>query len=364
MSLSADTKLSLLVASFSIVPFYCTPFLIASFIDAPQFSNSLVNFIPTIMMGSQLAFVIILPLFFSSGKIQSFIPASLLTSSLIIAFITLSGTLGILFFISIVFTGFASACLFFYGTSIALESEERPLAFLTRLAFSLILAGIVSTTLVIFRNSLGIASMLLPIAFIYFCAAIFLWNFKIPSSASSIEISQVRLPQLAALFLVVIFFISQTGFYVFHASFYKDDVETTLALSTSRIVSGSLILLLPAVLFTHKALRLLILWLAVEALSILLLSQRLEVSSVLIAIVLYEFSLNALAIFVQSEAGTVSAKLALKFLAPCILLGATIGPFAFSIIQDSYGEGYATSFSLILLVASVLLMKLLSARRI
>ena len=363
MSLSRSTRLDLLVASFSIVPFYCTPFIISLYIQDFSNTDSSIIFLPSIMMLSQLALVLLLPALSVQFELQRVFSLIFFSSFCVLFasfFLEISE-----FYLSLCafFIGLSSGSLFSFGTTISLNASDKTIAFLSRLAYTLVLTGLVSTTLILLQEDFGLQSILVPISIIYFIFFFYIRGKKITFTNAKDPVQNIRLPELLPLLLVVLFYMSQSGFYVFHASFYNDDFASTVLLAGSRLAAGVAIILLPIAIFTNHSWRILIIWLAMEVISIFLLYQSLNLLLICFVIVAYEVSLNSLAAFSQANAGALAHNLAHKYLAPSIIVGAALGPIFFSYGAELVGVGSILSITIVLAIVSVLTLKIVARQK-
>lgn len=362
MQFDRSTRLELFVASFSIVPFYCTPFIISLYAKVLSNSENNIVYFPSIMMFAQLVLVMLLP------AISTFVKLNQVFSGIFfVSFCVLSASLFLEvneFYLSIcaLLIGLSSGSLFSFGTTISLNASDRTIAFLTRLAYTLVLTGLVSSVLVFFHEDFGLRSILIPISIFYFIFSFYIIFKEISLVASEERKQKLQISELAPLLLVFIFYLSQSGFYVFHASFYDGDFVSTALLAISRFAAGAVIIFLPATIFKKHSWTALIIWLAVEISSVLFLYQELNLIFVCFVIVMYEVSLNNLGAFAQARAGALSKDLALKYLAPSIIGGAALGPLFFARGTELIGESGIVFTTVSLVVFSVLVLNFLSTK--
>ncbi|MCK8464361.1 hypothetical protein MUY35_10905 [Aliiroseovarius sp. S1339] len=318
---------------FGIIPFHASPFLLILLANDLAMSLPVVGTFPASIMTGQLAAALILGNVSTSFSLTwvarlSFCGEHRSTFMATFAQVDVTKLLILGFLLRI-----SSGVLMFFGTCVSITADDKPKAFATRLGYSLINTGIVISLLTVLFGSLNLAGLFLILAVIYLYLLAGFPDVKI--CAAKVRPPHVKGPPswvlpLAGFALLWLIFVGQPGFYSLHASFEFDDINLLLLVfSVPRIAAGVLLIAFNTALIKSGDNKGLILWGMAEISCVFALIGEGPLEIILFVVVFLEISLNILATYAQGTVAQEYPQLAVRFLAPTVMLGAIAGPIVF-----------------------------------
>jgi|GEM_PF-3266291 len=356
-SLSSETKWQLFVASFSVAPFYVAPFVVLTLLVQTEISPVLLGLFPAAVMSGLFLVVTLLPFVARGANLKVIGRAAFSLSILILALVSVFGVTIVWLVLLGASLGVSSGILFYFGTTVALDAEQRFVAFLTRLAFSLIWAGSVVSVFALLYPFAGLRVLFMCLAAIYSFLFFVIPNWQIAAPAATRErIAGVwHWNGVWALALVFVFFVGQTGFYSFHAAIKFTEVTVeVLQLSLPRIAAGILLLTGTSVFMKFSGIKAIAVLTAAQIISVLVLFSSNNAAGVFLVICVYEIAFNLISSHVQSAAGQIAPAMARRFLSPAVIGGAIAGPVVCGALITHFSSETAIAFVLLTCAMPVL----------
>ena len=339
----------LFVASFGVIPFYVSPFVLVVLANDLAMPMSVIGGFPASIMAGQFFAALALGNVSSGFSLNVLARCSFAVSiaALVWASFVPLDVFKLLILGSLL--GVSSGVLMFFGTYVSVTAQDKLKAFAVRLGYSLINVGVIISLFTVLFAFLNLRGLFLLLALTYLYLLFRFPELKVPASERKPETvlrpQAIALP-LAGFALLLFFFVGQTGFYSFHAAFEFDAIGLPLLfLSAPRIVAGVLLVVFNTRLIKSGQTRGLLVWGVIEVLCILALSGSISPFLIFGVIVLYEISLNILATHVQGKVAQQYPQLAISFLAPTVMMGAIIGPMSFGALigLDFHGLAIAAA---------------------
>ncbi|MEL7166516.1 MAG: hypothetical protein AAGL96_13690 [Pseudomonadota bacterium] len=352
--LDRATRQRLLLASFAVVPFYSAPVVIAYAIGTLNVSAVEAARFPALLMGTKLAVLLVAPILNGGQTVARYLRTLLCVAAAAILACAVVGSGFDMWRAAAIPIGIASGGLFLFGTQIALESTVKTQAFLMRLAFSLLLAGLLSGAFFLMPPDEVGTGILSLIAAVYLGIAALL---PPPTNVAEPQLQAARTSEpFWPLALIFVLFVGQTGFFAFHlaAASANFSADMTPALAAARI--GAAVILLASLRRGAVLLSLpMVGFYVAEIGTILAISLTQTVVVLVIAVILYEITLNCLCAQSQGMTGQRAPNRAMRFLSLMVIAGAMTGPVVFGQVSTYLGSEGAIMICCLAIAAPLLL---------
>lgn len=330
----------LFIASLAIVPFYCMPFVMNDLSERSELSVIAVASVPSIMMLSQLLFLVLFPMLMAQGCLVS-VRRIIRVSGFSLLFILLGIENYYILLVGAIFMGVGGGAIFYWGTNIALSSGAPVNAFTFRLGCSLLITGIFTFFSSYIFSSISIYILLFLVSLTYIIVSFSkyyldsdLFGLEVGSQKHTSNLSFVSILPMVFVFL---FFLGQTGFYSHHVFLAGGSELQVGALSMSRVTAGLFLLGFGAKLWTLRNSLNLTYLMIIQVLIVYTMIYAKNAWIIYVSVAFYEVILNILAADLQASAGSKFQSLALKFMPFSIILGASIGPLVFAFLLLQFG---------------------------
>ena len=324
-----------LLSSIGSLPLHLSPLIISAIVADSYATIAMAGWITTALVIGQLFTSLLLPSF----QIRSVRPVILV----LVAFMFLAGVLisGLGNFAWILLgwfcVGLCCGILKFFGTMAAVQFPYRPFAFSLRLAFILVLAGLVTAILLLtnaFTSYQTLSSNLIVVLVPLLTFGILLHRSGEAKPAEQTPVLEKRerwsRAQLTGLLTIYLFFVGQVGFFAFviHQALERG-MSLYASIWTLALVKflGGIVLVYFSIGEIKKPEGRPLIYIAVPLiLAILMLSKTDNIALFFLGLFIFELAINPLSAKIQSEVVSNAPQLTGSWLTGIILLGSASGP--------------------------------------
>ena len=349
-----------LLSSIGSLPLHLSPLIISAVVADSYATIAMAGWITTALVIGQLFTSLLLPSF----QIRRVRPPVLI----LVAFMFLAGVLvsGLGNFAWILLgwfcVGLCCGILKFFGTMAAVEFPCRPFAFSLRLAFILVLAGLVTAILLMtnaFTSYQSLSSNLIVVL-----VPLLTFGILLHRSGEARPVEQNPPPekrerwsraQLTGLLTIYLFFVGQVGFFAF---VIQQALERGMSLYAS-IWTLALVKFLGGIVLVYFSIGEIkkpegrpLIYIAVPLiLAILMLSKTDNIALFFLGLFVFELAINPLSAKIQSEVVSNAPQLTGSWLTGIILLGSASGPPLHGL---ALAYGYGNLFVLFAVISALL----------